>query len=99
MLMSSLGAEADGMMAEMFENISVDACTQVDCLHPCYGASHERACNTCLMFVLDDLRNDRPVTFTDDEYDLCDQCSIPTQEVVLDPLMTFDQFLAAARAS
>ena len=97
--MHQLGADAPGIMASMFENISQEACAEADCLHPCYGASHERGCNTCLMFALQKVKANQPVTFTDAQYDICDQCSIPPQEITLDPLMTFDQFLAAARAS
>ena len=25
-----------------------DACREADCLHPCYGASHESNCNSCM---------------------------------------------------
>ena len=27
------------------DNFTVEECDDADCLHPCYGASHERYCN------------------------------------------------------
>lgn len=96
--MRSLGADAEDMMAEMFENISVDACTQVDCLHPCYGASHERGCNRCLLFAVDYLKKGEDVIFTDEQLAACDLCSLTPEEIVVPAFMSFDEFKAAVRA-
>ena len=80
----------------MFVNpeITADACAAADCLHPCYGASHERGCNTCLMFAISKLKNGEDVVLSDEQYAICDQCKIPPVEIDMHTLMTFDEFMA-----
>ena len=50
------------MIYEMYpvmfgDNFTVDECDAADCLHPCYGATHERYCNQCWMISYEKIRN------------------------------------------
>ena len=53
------------MYAIMFgDNFTVDDCDEADCLHPCYGASHERYCNQCWAISYMKINNREEFTFT-----------------------------------
>ena len=66
--MTEILGDVHWAFGEMFgDKISVDDCDEADCLHPCYGASHERYCSQCWMFAKMKIDAKEPFFFTEDE--------------------------------
>merc|ERR1711893_187572 len=71
-----------------------DECAAADCLHPCYGASHEMNCSLCHNATF---RPEQRQQMTDTEYALiCKGCSVPPKEFEIPPVMTFEEWLEVA---
>ena len=80
------------------------SCVQADCLHPCYGASHEAYCNSCssgfMSFVT--LENNYTTLVNGDDQlkdhittlrETCDKCQVPhTQEMPIPQAMTITEW-------
>ena len=67
-----------------------EQCEQADCLHPCYGASHESNCNLCFQIAFVQDVNDK---FTTEQFQqICGACSVPPKEIELPPMMTYEEF-------
>ena len=91
-------AEEEDEIISMYEtmfgqNISVDDCDYEDCLHPCYGASHENYCHTCFLVALGKLEAEAEFVFNEDEQNVCNACSIPTKEAEPITPMTWEEYL------
>ena len=72
-----------------------EECEGADCLHPCYGASHETNCNTCLLYAFD--RTVRESMTEEQAMGFCGACSVPAKEVELPKMMTYEQFKKAVK--
>ena len=67
-----------------------EQCEQADCLHPCYGASHESNCNLCFQIAFVEEVNAK---FTTEQFQqICGACSVPPMEIELPPMMTYEEF-------
>ena len=59
------GDTYEEMYKVMFgDNFTVEECDEADCLHPCYGASHERYCNQCWGVSYMKIKNKEEFVFT-----------------------------------
>lgn len=73
-----------------------EQCEQADCLHPCYGASHESNCNLCFQ---DAFVDDVKAKFTPEQHrQICGACSVPAKEIELPQMKTYEEFKAHAEA-
>ena len=49
------------------DRVTLEECDEWDCLHPCYGATHERYCNQCFLTGWSKVEDGLPFEFTEDE--------------------------------
>ena len=80
------------------DNFTVDECDDADCLHPCYGASHERYCNQCWLIAYGKIQEDKEFIFDEQETKLCRACKIPSPEAQELPMYTYDQYVDLLKA-
>ena len=93
------GNTIEEMYAIMFgDNFTIEECDEADCLHPCYGASHERYCNQCWGVSYMKIKNKEDFIFTEDEMKVCRSCKIPSPEAEPMPMMTYDEYIEFLKA-
>ena len=63
-------------------SVSEDACAEADCLHPCFGPLHGRACHLCYATWTQTKGKGRNT--------LCNQCEIDFTEWKFPHIMTFE---------
>ena len=93
------GEDAEVDLARKFQymfggRFTVEECDEADCLHPCYGADHERYCNQCFLTFWDKVEEGLPFEFVGHEQELCGGCSVPSvpaEEPT--PIMSFEEFM------
>ena len=73
-------------------NPSQSECEEADCLHPCYGASHEANCSLCFQIAFSAEAQD--LLTTDEFMETCNACSVPVVEVEVPAKMTLEEYEA-----
>ena len=93
------GDNTKGFYDDMFGGrISRDACEANDCLHPCYGASHEANCSKCLTIARSKVSKGKDfLPLSKKEAAVCNHCTIPAPEFDTS-IPSFEQWMADVRA-
>ena len=72
------------------DRFTIEECDEADCLHPCYGADHERYCSQCFLSFWDKVDSGLPFEFVDYEEEICGGCNVPSVPAVEPtPIMSF----------
>jgi len=76
--------------------VTKDSCREADCLHPCYGASHEQYCTTCWSLVRSN-GLDKSV-WPESHLAVCDLCLIPAEDIDLSAYdITYEEYVIKAQ--